>query len=141
MIRKKGVMDMTETLENFTQIMENYESKKEKDTSKMNEIAAFLKMKSIASQYDEIICKYTEKNKKIRNGKTVIKGTRITPEEMLLIVKEAMDEKNNDIDAMCKYINEQYPSIDSKEQIIAGISYNINKISTLKYILGVMIKK
>lgn len=132
---------MTETLENFTQIMENYESKKEKDTSKMNEIAAFLKMKSIASQYDEIICKYTEKNKKIRNGKTVIKGTRITPEEMLLIVKEAMDEKNNDIDAMCKYINEQYPSIDSKEQIIAGISYNINKISTLKYILGVMIKK
>ena len=83
---------MTETLENFTQIMENYESKKEKDTSKMNEIAAFLKMKSIASQYDEIICKYTEKNKKIRNGKTVIKGTRITPEEMLLIVKEAMDE-------------------------------------------------
>lgn len=131
---------MTETLENFTQIMENYESKKEKDTSKMNEIAAFLKMKSIASQYDEIICKYTEKNKKIRNGKTVIKGTRITPEEMLLIVKEAMDEKNNNIDAMCKYINEQYPSIDSKEQIIAGISYNIKKISTLKYILGVMIK-
>lgn len=131
---------MTETLENFTQIMENYESKKEKDTSKMNEIAAFLKMKSIASQYGEIICKYTEKNKKIRNGKTVIKGTRITPEEMLLIVKEAMDEKNNDIDAMCKYINEQYPSIDSKEQIIAGIFYNIKKISTLKYILGVMIK-
>ena len=137
----KLYVDMTETLENFTQIMENYESKKEKDTSKMNEIAAFLKMKSIASQYDEIICKYTEKNKKIRNGKTVIKGTRITPEEMLLIVKEAMDEKNNDIDAMCKYINEQYPSIDSKEQIIAGISYNIKKISTLKYILGVMIKK
>ncbi len=132
---------MTETLENFTQIMENYESKKEKDTSKIHEIATFLKMKSIASQYDEIICKYTEKNKKIRNGKTVIKGTRITPEEMLLIVKEAMDEKNNDIDTMCKYINEQYPSIDSKEQIIAGIFYNIKKISTFKYILGVIRKK
>ena len=131
---------MTETLETFTQIMEDYEIRTEKDTTKIDEIMAYLKLKKIVKQLDDITCNFIEKNKSVRNGKTVIKGTRITPNEMLLIVKEAMIEKNNNVNEMCKYINEQYPSIDSREQIIAGMSYAISKTNMFKYILGVLTK-
>lgn len=130
---------MTETLENFTRIMEDYEPKQKQETPKLNSIINFLKLKNITSQQEDIINTYTERNKKIRNGRTVIKGTRITPEEIMLIVKEAFDNNVNDVAQLCKYIKEQYPSIDSKEKIVAGISYTIQKTNTLKFIIGVII--
>lgn len=138
MIKKKGVMDMTETLENFTRIMENYKTDKNYNIPKLDIILKFIKLKRLAKQRNEIIQNFTEKNKKIRNGQIVIKGTRITPEELMLIVDEAFNEKKDDINSLCNFIKEQYPSIDSKEQIIAGISYNIRKMNTLKFILGII---
>jgi len=40
---------------------------------------------------------------------------------------------------MIDFIREQYPSIDSEEKIIYGALYEISKINTLVFILGVLI--
>ena len=74
-----------------------------------------------------------EKNNDVRNGKAVIKGTRITTKEVLLIMSECPEEKD-----VFEYICEQYPTIESREQIIYAIMYEINKINTINFILKVV---
>ena len=37
-----------------------------------------------------------------------------------------------------EYIKEQYPSIDSIEKIVAGLSYEIKQLNTFKIILNIL---
>ena len=136
--KKKGEMDMTETIENVAEILDTYGVKQEqkKDSPKLNAIITFIKLKEIANNNNNLIEKYIEKNKKIRNGQVVIKGTRITPNELILIINEVFDDKTMKTENVFEYIQKEYPSIDSEEKIVAGIMYSIKKFNTLKYILG-----
>lgn len=131
---KKGEMNMTDTLNNITEIFDTYETEK-KETPRIDALVEFIKLKHIANAQEKIIDEYIVKDRNIRNGKAVIKGTRITPKELVLITQEAFKNKTNDIE---KFIKEQYPSIDSIEKIVAGLAYEIKKTNTLKFILALL---
>lgn len=107
---------------------------KEKNDSKLYFILLFLSIKFESK--DKIINKYIVKDKKIRNGKATIKGTRITTDDMLCIIAEANNEKD-----WKKYIFEQYPSIENLQQIEAALKYSIKKANTLKFIFSVLTQK
>lgn len=107
---------------------------KEKNDSKLYFILLFLSIKFESK--DKIINKYIVKDKKIRNGKATIKGTRITTDDMLCIIAEANNEKD-----WKKYIFEQYPSIENLQQIEAALKYSIKKSNTLKFIFSVLTQK
>ncbi len=114
---------MTDTLNNITEIFDTYETEK-KETPRIDAFVEFIKLKHIANAQEKLIDEYIVKDRNIRNGKAVIKGTRITPKELVLITQEAFKNKTNDIE---KFIKEQYPSIDSIEKIVAGLAYEIKK--------------
>ncbi|MBR0426666.1 MAG: DUF433 domain-containing protein [Clostridia bacterium] len=131
---KKEEGNMTDTIvNNIKYFMEAEEIKPNYQTPKIDKIFNFLKVKSISKQAKSEINNYIEKNNDVRNGKAVIKGTRITTKEVLLIMSECPEEKD-----IFEYICEQYPSIESKEQVIYAIMYEINKINTINFILKVV---
>lgn len=107
---------------------------KEKNNSKLYYILLFLSIKF--ENKNKMINKYIVKDKNIRNGKATIKGTRITTDDMLCIISEANSEKD-----LLKYIFEQYPSIENKEQIIAALKYSMKKVNTFKFIWMTLTQK
>lgn len=127
---------MTNVLTDIKDIMKTEEFKVNCPTPKIDAIFNFLTIKVIARRHKEEIAKYTEKNKKIKNGQTVLAGTRITTKELLLIMAEN-DSKQN----VFEYVTEQYPSIDSEEKILYGALYEIGKMNTFIYILKVCFLK
>ncbi len=108
-------------------------------TPEIDQIFTFLKLKKMAKMAKENIKKYTEKNKKIRNGKTVLKGTRITTRELILIISEYMNNDNNEEKKIIEYIREQYPSIDSEEMVFYGVLCAIKEINTLTFICKILV--
>lgn len=141
MKKKKGEMNMTETITNIQDFFDTCETELKCSTPRMDDITDFLKIKRIANANKDIIELYTEKNKNIKNGKIVLKGTRITLNELVLIITEAKKQGAKTIDEILKYTNMQYPSIDSKEQIVAGLLCFIKEQNTLKYVIRVICKK
>lgn len=130
---------MTDVIVNVKDLIETEEIESNYQTPKIDLILDFLKIKAIANKAKDEISKYVEKNNKIRKGKTVLKGTRITTKELFLIVSEyseTKEEKN-----MFDYIFKQYPSIDSEEKIFYGILYEISKMNTVIFILKVLREK
>lgn len=127
---------MTDVLTDIKDIMEMEERQNNYHNSKVNIIFDFLKLKIIAKKSKEKIKKYTEKTKKIRDGKTVLAGTRITTKELILIMAENKKEEN-----ICEYISKQYPSINSQEKILYGALYEIKKMNSIIFILGVLFDK
>lgn len=138
---KKGEMSMTETLTNITEFLDTYEVKSKRETPRLNALIDFIKLKCIANEQKELIDKYIVKDKNIRNGKAVIKGTRITPQELLLITQESFNTKPKNTEEFIGYIKEQYPSIDSAEKIVAGLSYSIRKYSMIKFLRRILSEK
>lgn len=134
---KKGEMDMTETLTNITEIFDTYETEK-KETPRIDAFVDFIKLKRMANAQEKLIDEYIVKDRDIRNGKAVIKGTRITTKELMLITQEAFESKPKNIDKFIKYIEEQYPSIDSIEKIVAGLAYEIKQLNTFKFIITIL---
>lgn len=108
-------------------------------TPEIDQIFTFLKLKKMAKMAKENIKKYTEKNKKIRNGKTVLKGTRITTRELILIISEYMNNDNNEEKKIIEYIREQYHSIDSEEMVFYGVLCAIKEINTLTFICKILV--
>lgn len=108
-------------------------------TPEIDQIFTFLKLKKMAKMAKENIKKYTEKNKKIRNGKTVLKGTRITTRELILIISEYMNNDNNEEKKIIEYIREQYPSIDSEEMVFYGVLCAIKEVNTLTFICKILV--
>lgn len=135
-MRKEKEEIMTDVVIDIKDLIETKEIKKEKKSNpKIDIIRKFLAVKKIARNSKEKIAEYTERNKKIRNGQAIIKGTRITTKELMMIMTE---EKEEDV---IEYILKQYPSIDCKEKIIYGALYEMNKENTLKFMLGVWLGK
>ncbi len=138
---KKGEMSMTETLTNITEFLDTYETEEKHETPRLNAFIDFVKLKNIANEQKELINEYIVKDKNIRNGKPVIKGTRITPQELLLITQESFNAKPKNAEEFIKYIKEQYPSIDSVEKIVAGLSYSIRKCSIIRFLRKMLSEK
>ena len=124
---------MTNVVTNIKDLIETEDMKNTYPTPKIDAVFNFLTLKAIANKTKPEIEKYTDKNKKIRNGKTVLAGTRITTKELMLIMSE--DTKGQDIS---EYIFNYYPSIDSEEKILYGALYEIRKTNTLFFILKVL---
>lgn len=136
--KKKGEIIMTNVLENVRDFIEAEEIESNYQTPKIDKIFTLLKLKKVAKLAKDEIEKYTENNINVRNGRRVLKGTRITTKELLLIMSEHSDENGKDV---IEYIREQYPSIDSEEKIIYGALYEVNKVNTLLFILKVWMNK
>ena len=129
---------MTDVIVNVKDFIETEKIESNYKTPKTDKIIYFLKLKSISKKAKEDIKKYIEKNSKIRGGKAVLKGTRITTKELLLIMSE--HSKVAPEEDVTDYIREQYPSIDSEEKIIYGALYEVSKLNTLIFVLRVLIK-
>lgn len=115
---------MTNVLTNADNIIGRYEKKdvEKKDASKLELISLYLKMKDVINEEEaqELMKTYIIKDKTINSGRATIKGTRVTPEDIgrILIKKENMGVKD---------IMKEYPSLDSEEQVLAGLMYYVSK--------------
>lgn len=139
---KKGEMDMTDIITNAAEIFDNYNvDEKNRKVMISDCINSFIRLKEIAKEHKDLIEKYIIKDKNVRKGKAVIKGTRITPLEVFFILDEAIEQQKTTGKDFIKYIKEQYPSLDSEEKIMSGILYVVKKYSIVKYILGVILTK
>lgn len=127
---------MTNVITNIEDMIKTEEIDVNNSNPKAMILLNFLRIKALAKGSKEKIDKYTEKNKNVRNGRTVLTGTRITTKELLYIIGEC--KENQDI---FEYIFEQYPSIDCKEKIIYGLLYEIGKTNSLIYTLRILIEK
>ena len=90
-------------------------------------------------KYNKLIKEHVIKDNHIKDGRAILKGTRITVEDVLYIAREAQinDEKN-----WQEYIFKEYPSIQNQEQILAAVVYFIkHEISTINIISGVLLSK
>ena len=94
---------MTETLTNITEIFDTYETEK-KETPRIDAFVDFIKLKRMANAQEKLIDEYIVKDRNIRNGKAVIKGTRITSKELMLITQEAFESKPKNIEKFIEYI-------------------------------------
>lgn len=108
-------------------------NEKKKKNGLMSRLQMLLLVKNIRSIYhDKSLKFYTrfERNKDILNGKTVIKGTRITPETIVsYVINKA--KKNIDNEDIFEQLLNDYPSI-TKEDISASFIYAIAKMSYFK---------
>ena len=125
---------MTNVITNIKDILETEELKDNYPTPKIDAICNFLTLKAISNKSKKEIEKYTERNKNIKNGKTVLVGTRITTKELLLLMSESPKEQD-----VFEYIYKCYPSIKKEEQIIYGMLYEIRKENTFLFILKVLL--
>lgn len=124
---------MTIALTNVSNIMEQYEEKKEKNDKELTKIEILLTVyrikQIIKSDFAQsIVNKYIIKDKTINGGRYTIKGTRITPEDIGRLV----EYENN---VTVEKILEEYPSLSNEEQILAGLFVHMKKIFTWRNIL------
>lgn len=144
---KRGGFDMTDVLSlyNMQEIVgKKIESEKLTKNEKLNSIITVINVKK-SKEIDSFIEKNIVFDPNIRDGKATIKGTRITPKELILATSELLNEKENQevtFKMIKDYLCEQYPSITKKSQIEAAIYYLLkNEISLFKYIVATFINR
>lgn len=139
-LNERGGFTMTEVL-NICNMQEYVINNKD---SKIETIKNAIRIKTI-DKYEEIINKNIIKDKEIRNGRATIKGTRITPKELMFCIAEKInqDEKKGietNYKEIRKYLSEEYPSITNEEQIEAALYYTIKyEINIFKYIFATFV--
>lgn len=129
----KGGFTMTNILTNesvrdFIFDDTKYESK----NSKIKDIQLIYDVK-VKQKYKDLINEYVVIDKDVRNGEATIKDTRITTEDIIYIVYESRNQKEQ-----LKYIYEQYPSLTNKKQILAALLYSIKNTNFLKLIIAII---
>lgn len=115
-IRKEALI-MTDVLTaNLDSIIETKVQKTDKEEIHENKIIRYLEYrKLIKSDYaQDLIKKYIQKDKKNKHCQYIIKGTRITVEDIIRIL--AIKEN-----AELEDIKKEYPSLENIEQVIAAI--------------------
>lgn len=123
-IRKEANI-MTNILLNAENIIDTYEEEKDvnsKKPSRLEQILLYLKIKQVThGEYaKELINKYIIKDKTINSGRATIRGTRVTPED----IGRVLVYKNN---VKVKDILDEYESLTTEEEVLAGLIYFINK--------------
>lgn len=123
---------------NIQELMDNNQKKSKNE--KINIIRSIVRMKT-STQVKKIIRQYISIDKKIRYGKATIKGTRITPKELILATSEICDE-NLTFEKIKEYLYEQYPSITNQQQIEAAVYYLFRyDLSFIKLIIVIVLMK
>lgn len=115
--KRKGEIAMTNVLTNVENIIDNYEDKEQQKINSRLEsfLIVYRLRKLIKSDFaQEIIEKNIIRDKKINNGRSTIKGTRITPDDIGRLV-------TNEEDISTEEIFREFPSIENEEQILAGL--------------------
>lgn len=141
MIGTKGGLAMTDVLNVYNiQELVCKEEKKKTRNEKINSILQVIKIKK-SEEVEEIIKENIICDKKIRNGRATIKGTRITPKELILATSEVnIDDAT--FEKIRDYLYEQYPSITKESEIEAAIYYVLKyDINLFKYIIVTFIAK
>lgn len=122
---RKGAI-MTNVLMNVENILDTYEEKENIDMSKVDALFLYYKTKKIIkSDYaQKIIQENIVKDKTINNGRYTIKGTRVTPEDIgrIVEIKDNVDIKD---------VMDEYPSLETKEQVLAGLMFYFKQNITL----------
>ncbi len=109
-------------------------NKKSGLTSKLQLILFVKRIKSLYRDKNLKLYEHFEKNKEILNGKTVIKGTRITPETINnYIIKRVGQEMESE--QIFEQILIDYPSI-TKDDINASLIYGVAKMSYIKILFN-----
>lgn len=115
--KRKGEIAMTNVLTNVENIIDNYEDKEQQKINSRLEsfLIVYRLRKLIKSDFaQKIIEKNIIRDKKINNGRSTIKGTRITPDDIGRLV-------TNEEDISTEEIFREFPSIENEEQILAGL--------------------
>ena len=129
-MKEKGGVCMTDilTIDNMEMLIPD-EQKAKNRRDKFTAIRYLLYVKFSTNK--KLLEKIIVKDNKIRNGKPLIKGTRITIDDINDIAINA--PKNV---SLCEYILEQYPSIENEIQVRAALQYIIKyRVNTLKFII------
>lgn len=108
------------------------DTKYESKNSKIKDIQLIYDVK-VKQEYKDLINEYVVIDKDVRNGEATIKDTRITTEDIIYIVYESRNQKEQ-----LKYIYEQYPSLTNKKQILAALLYSIKNTNFLKLIIAII---
>ena len=82
---------------------------------------------------EELIRKNIVRDKSIRGGQPIIKGTRISPMDIYSILNEGTCKTRT-----IEYILEQYPSLSEKEVLASFAHVLFNEHSTSKFIFKVL---
>lgn len=124
---------MTDILvaDNLIQLMKDEKDSVNTKNRKLEQIKFFFSIKYKENkEYDRLIKEYIVSDKKVRNGEAVIKGTRITVEDIVYIVRDENWKKD---------IYKQYPSIQNEKQILAALLYVVKyKIGSIKFLLAIL---
>lgn len=130
---RKGATIMTNVLVNAENIIDTYEDRKEpedRELSKIEIMLTYYKLKRVINDESaqRLVKKHIVKDKSINSGRATIKGTRVTPEDIgrILLAKEDMGIED---------IMKEYPTLESKEQVVAGLIYYMDKHISLMKIL------
>ena len=130
---RKGATIMTNVLVNAENIIDTYEDRKEpedRELSKIEIMLTYYKLKRVINDESaqRLVKKHIVKDKSINSGRVTIKGTRVTPEDIgrILLAKEDMGIED---------IMKEYPTLESKEQVVAGLIYYMDKHISLMKIL------
>lgn len=112
-------------------------TEKNKKSNLLTKLQMLIFVKSMKSIYYNKNLKLHERfenNKEILNGKTVIKGTRITPETINTYITKKTN-KNISREEIFKQLLLDYPSI-TKDDIIASLVYCFAKMSYIKILFS-----
>ena len=130
---RKGATIMTNVLVNAENIIDTYEDRKEpedRELSKIEIMLTYYKLKRVINDESaqRLVKKHIVKDKSINSGRATIKGTRVTPEDIgrILLAKEDMGIED---------IMKEYPTLESTEQVVAGLIYYMDKHISLMKIL------
>lgn len=116
------------------------ESTKTKFVDKIEAIIMVKKFKKLLKNKNSKVYSYLDNNKEILNGKTVIKGTRITPETITNYVYFLMsgNNNNNKITSPSKVVEKvltEYPSL-TEEDIKAAMIYDVANTSYISILFS-----
>ena len=123
---------MTDVITNAGNIIYNYGSKNTitiTDTKAETFFIIYRLKKFIRTDFAQQLLKENIiKNKAINNGRSTIKGTRITPEDVWRII-----DANKNVTIQTIY--DEYPSLEKDEQILAAIIFYMKNEFTWRKVL------
>lgn len=132
-----SMMYAADCIEDIIYSDDNLKTKLNKKSGFISKLQMLLFVKKVKSIYRDKTLKlyeHFEKNKEILNGRTVIKGTRITPETINNYIIKQVDQKIES-EKIFEQLLVDYPSI-TKDDISASVVYSVAKMSYIKILFS-----
>ena len=115
----------------FSDALENKVTNSKPQKRKMWRDFCVLKRIAKDSAFDGIVNEHIIKDKTIKSGTPIIKGTRISTCDIM-----KMTTYFNNVED----ISDNFPSITNEKQILAAIVYEVRNMSYLKNLFGILFK-